>query len=133
MSVTATDTPGTAAGHVSSAVEGSALTGREEAWRFTPLARLRGLHASIESPVAPGIAVDAAPEARHEVVPTASLPAAVGPVEGPALELGTGPAQVAGDEHAALDAIVQSRTWLGHLAADPANRSKTSAGSSEIL
>ena len=27
---------------------------------------------------------------------------------------------------AALDAIVQSRDWLGHLAADPANRSKTS-------
>ncbi|MFC6238436.1 Fe-S cluster assembly protein SufD [Longivirga aurantiaca] len=80
---TVTDT-GTAAGHVSSAVEGSALTGREEAWRFTPLARLRGLHASIEAPVAPGIEVDAAPEARHEVVPTSSLPAPVGPVEGPA-------------------------------------------------
>ncbi|MDQ8756180.1 phosphoserine transaminase [Sphingosinicella sp. LHD-64] len=27
---------------------------------------------------------------------------------------------------AALDAIVESRTWLGHLAADPASRSKTS-------
>jgi len=79
-----TDTPGTAAGNVSSAVEGHALTGREEAWRFTPLARLRGLHASVESPVAPGIEADLAPEVRHEVVPTSSLPAAAGPVEGPA-------------------------------------------------
>jgi len=79
-----TDTPGTAAGNVSSAVEGHALTGREEAWRFTPLARLRGLHASVESPVAPGIETDLAPEVRHEVVPASALPAAAGPVEGPA-------------------------------------------------
>lgn len=84
MSAAVTDTPGTAAGNVSSAVEGSALTGREEAWRFTPLARLRGLHAAIEAPLAPGIDVDVAPEARHEVVPTSSLPAAAGPVEAPA-------------------------------------------------
>ena len=81
---TATDTPGTAAGHVSSAVEGTALTGREEAWRFTPLSRLRGLHQAVENPVGPGIEVDLAPEAVYEVVPTTSLPAAVGPVELPA-------------------------------------------------
>ena len=39
---------------------------------------------------------------------------------------------------AALDAIVQSRDWLGHLATDPASRSKTSvcltvAGADEAL
>ena len=51
----------------------SVPTGREEAWRFTPLARLRGLHVEIVDPIAPDITVELAPEVRWDVVPTASL------------------------------------------------------------
>ena len=48
--------------------------GREEDWRFTPLARLRGLHDGDRgSRSRPGIEVDRAPEARHETVPAATL------------------------------------------------------------
>ncbi len=50
-----------------------APTGREEAWRFTPLARLRGLHVELVDPVSPDVAVELAPEVRWDVVPTASL------------------------------------------------------------
>jgi Fe-S cluster assembly protein SufD len=59
----ATDTP------AASAVP----TGREEAWRFTPLSRLRGLHVEVVDPLAPDVVVDLAPEVRWDVVPTASL------------------------------------------------------------
>ncbi|HSZ38434.1 MAG TPA: Fe-S cluster assembly protein SufD [Trebonia sp.] len=51
-------------------------TGREEEWRFTPLRRLRGLHATADFEAADvGIAVDAAPEldvAQRPLVPAES-------------------------------------------------------------
>jgi Fe-S cluster assembly protein SufD len=48
-------------------------TGREEAWRFTPLARMRGLHVEVAGSPAPDVEVDPAPEMRWTVVPTSSL------------------------------------------------------------
>jgi Fe-S cluster assembly protein SufD len=48
-------------------------TGREEAWRFTPLRRLRDLHVELVDPAHPEVHVDLAPELRFEQVPTASL------------------------------------------------------------
>jgi Fe-S cluster assembly protein SufD len=48
-------------------------TGREEAWRFTPLRRLRGLHVELVEPTHPEVVADLAPEVRLEQVPTASL------------------------------------------------------------
>jgi Fe-S cluster assembly protein SufD len=49
-------------------------TGREEAWRFTPLARLRGLHGdAAEHPVAPVVSVDPAPEVSVDVVPAGAV------------------------------------------------------------
>jgi len=44
-------------------------TGREEAWRFTPLARMRGLHGEpAANPVAPLVTIDAAPEVSVDIV-----------------------------------------------------------------
>jgi Fe-S cluster assembly protein SufD len=48
-------------------------TGREEAWRFTPLARLHGLHVGLEGATAPTVEASLAPEVRFEHVPAASL------------------------------------------------------------
>jgi len=80
-----TVTTDTSAANVAAAVEGrEAPTGREEAWRFTPLARLRGLHQGVEGAVAPVIELDLAPSLRFEDVATESLPAAAGPVDAPA-------------------------------------------------
>ena len=61
-----------------------APTGREEAWRFTPLARLRGLHESVEGAVGAQVAVVTSPVAAFAYVATDSLPAASGPIEWPA-------------------------------------------------
>lgn len=80
--MTVTDT---GASNLSAAVEGRPVpTGREEAWRFTPLPRLRGLHQSVEGAAQAEVVADLAPELRLELVDTASLPAASGPVETPA-------------------------------------------------
>ncbi len=56
-------------------------TGREEAWRFTPLGRLRGLHKEITAPIAAHVEADLAPEVTLIGVPTETLPAARGPVD----------------------------------------------------
>lgn len=47
--------------------------GREEAWRFTPLRRLRGLHVELLDPVPAVFDVDLAPEVAFAVVDTAAL------------------------------------------------------------
>ena len=81
MTVT-TDT--SAAGNVSAAVEGHPVpSGREEAWRFTPLPRLRGLHQGVSAPLSPTVELDLDPAAVFTTVATESLPAARGPVETP--------------------------------------------------
>ena len=56
-------------------------TGREEAWRFTPLSRLRGLHLSVDGADQASINIVASPEARVESVATHTLDAPSGPVE----------------------------------------------------
>jgi Fe-S cluster assembly protein SufD len=48
--------------------------GREEEWRFTPLRRLRGLHADAPAASVPDIAVDAAPEVKAFFAERASAP-----------------------------------------------------------
>jgi Fe-S cluster assembly protein SufD len=60
-----TDTPGAGAHEVP--------TGREEAWRFTPLRRLRGLHQSLDGSRPLLAAVDAADGVRVATVPLAEL------------------------------------------------------------
>jgi Fe-S cluster assembly protein SufD len=66
--------------NLAAAVE-SSPTGREEAWRFTPLSRLRGLHQSVAGAKAAVIEADLAPEVSLTAVDTDSLPAARGPVD----------------------------------------------------
>lgn len=59
-------------------------TGREEAWRFTPLSRLRGLHSSLNPVGVLTITTDIAAGVSFEVVPTDTLPSASGAIEFPA-------------------------------------------------
>ncbi len=47
--------------------------GREEAWRFTPLKRLRGLHESLDGAVGPQVDAHVPAAARWEIVPTSTL------------------------------------------------------------
>jgi len=56
-------------------------TGREEAWRFTPLGRLRRLHLSVDGADQASIDIVTSPEARVESVATHTLDAPSGPVE----------------------------------------------------
>jgi len=58
-----------------------APTGREEAWRFTPLKSLRGIYSEINSPVPPQLTIDAATGVVVTSVDTTALPAASGPVD----------------------------------------------------
>ncbi len=60
-----TDTPGVTAFEIP--------TGREEAWRFTPLRRLRGLHEDLTGARELPVTVDAAPGVRVETVPVGDL------------------------------------------------------------
>ena len=64
-----------------SAVDLTAPTGREEAWRFTPLRQLRGLHEHLESPIQAEISSVVTQGVRCDVVETALLPPAQGPTD----------------------------------------------------
>ena len=48
-------------------------SGREEAWRFTPLRRLHGVHKSLDTAMDAGLALDLAPEVEFTVVPASEV------------------------------------------------------------
>ncbi len=64
-----------------SQVELAAPTGREEAWRFTPLRQLRGIHDHLDVPTQANIATQIADGVRFDVVDTASCAPTSGPTD----------------------------------------------------
>jgi len=64
-----------------SQVELAAPTGREEAWRFTPLRQLRGIHDHLDAPTQANIATQIADGVRFDVVDTASCAPTSGPTD----------------------------------------------------
>jgi Fe-S cluster assembly protein SufD len=64
-----------------SQVELAAPTGREEAWRFTPLRQLRGIHDHLDAPSQANIATQIADGVRFDVVDTASCAPTSGPTD----------------------------------------------------
>ena len=64
-----------------SQVELAAPTGREEAWRFTPLRQLRGIHDHLDTPAQVDIAAQVADGVLFELVDTASCAPTTGPTD----------------------------------------------------
>jgi len=64
-----------------SQVELAAPTGREEAWRFTPLRQLRGIHDHLDAPTQANIATQIADGVRFDVVDTATCAPTSGPTD----------------------------------------------------